>query len=104
MKDRFDGLDLDHYKLVVEAQATLHALSWAYKSKSGTKLSEKCPSLRINAFANVLEGGGKGIFTQNLQIAEDILKNDDPERVEGLKHLNSVFWAVVKLYYDMELK
>ncbi|CAG7827557.1 unnamed protein product, partial [Allacma fusca] len=47
LRDKFVGFDLNHYYLVIEAQAKLHALSWAYKCKTGTdNLTAKYPFLR----------------------------------------------------------
>ena len=103
LKDRFEGFDLDHYKLVVEAQATLHAFSWAYKCKTGTNFSRKFPFLNINGFANMMEQGGFEFFKANLRTSEGIVK-DDPVLVDGVNHLSSVFMPAAKLYFNMELK
>ncbi|CAG7821850.1 unnamed protein product, partial [Allacma fusca] len=48
LRDRFLALDFDHYKLVIEAQARLHGISWAYKIKHGIKkLEDKYPFLAL---------------------------------------------------------
>ena len=76
MKDRFEGLDVDHYKLVIEAQATLHAFSWAYKCKTGKKFTEKFPILKTNTFASMMENGGKPFSKNHLIAAEAVVKDD----------------------------
>ena len=103
LKDRFEGFDLDHYKLVIEAQATLHAFSWAYKCKTGIKFLDKFPFLNTRAFEEMMEHGGMEFFRHNLRTTEDIVK-DDAALFEGVKYLDSVFWTAAKLYYGMKLK
>ena len=102
LKDRYEGLDLDHYKLVVEAQATLHAFSWVYKCKTGKTFTEKFPIFKTNTFANMMENGGKEWFVHHSKNAEGVIQ-DDPVLVGGLQHLLTVYWPSAKMYFNMEL-
>ena len=103
MRDRFEGFDLDHYKLVIEAQATLHALSWAYKCKNdNVKISEKFPCL--TGMQGLRKGFNKTAaeFLQpNMQAAETLV-NDDPELAAGLTHLKSVLGLICRLYAGVD--
>ena len=102
LRDRFKGLDLDHFKLVVEGQATLHAVSWAYKQQKGRKLRELYPFLRGAGFANMFE-----MFTSDylrtIKKEIEVFKNE-PRIQNGLRQLQTVAVPAAKLYYNVPLK
>ena len=98
LKDRFEGWDLDHYKLVIEAQVTLHAFSWAYKCKTGKNFTEKFPILKTNTFASMMANASKKFFKNHMKTAGAVV-NDDLwpwawPLVRGLKYLDSVYWPL----------
>ena len=104
LQDRFQGLDLDHFKLVIEAHATLHAVSWAYKVKRGVpKLLEKFPLLSTKGFQKTHENGGEDYFRQQLDVGANLFK-DDAALTAGYEHLRSVFGHVPKLYNNFEIQ
>jgi hypothetical protein len=98
LRDRFLGFDLDHYKLVIESQAKLHAISWAYKTKRGLKsLIAEFPYLKskfgelMQAFTPLMESNIK---------ANELLFHDRPDILEALAHLKEVYVSVGGLYFD----
>ena len=100
--DRFKGLDLDHFKLVVEGQATLHAVSWAYKQHKGRNLSEIYPHLTGEGYADTF-----GMFTdQFLPAFEKEIEafKNKPRIQDGLRQLLTIAAPVSKLYFNVPLK
>ena len=101
LRDRFEGLDLDHFKLVVEGQATLHAVSWAYKQVKGQKLVEMYP---------FLDGEGLGsAFEQYMEESRATVEKEiemfksEPKIHDGLRHLHTVIIPTIKLYFSIPL-
>jgi hypothetical protein len=100
LRDRFLGFDYDHYKLVIEAHATLHALSWAYKCKKGfTDFEKEFPFLKVDfgPLIKVMQPFMEMSFTQ----AKETLK-EYPEAVAAVEYLHSVNESVGGLYWDFD--
>ncbi|CAG7835786.1 unnamed protein product [Allacma fusca] len=99
LRDRFLGFDLDHYLLVIEAQARLHATSWAYKSKLGKNILEEFPFLESKLgeiFKSVVAYQDANVNT----IAQ--LVQDSPKLKEGLSHLQTQTPSIIGLYFDCD--
>ncbi|CAG7831095.1 unnamed protein product, partial [Allacma fusca] len=101
LRDRFLGFDLDHYKLVIENQAALHAISWAYKSKRGLdSLYEDFPVLD-NDYGEMLKAFMS--FTESNIKTNEELFHDRPEIVRALGHLRGTYNSAGGLYWDCDL-
>ncbi|CAG7722643.1 unnamed protein product [Allacma fusca] len=96
LRDRFLGLDLDHYKLVIEAQAKFHALSWAYKCKRGIDNFDIQP-INSSGFLTFLES----CFKTSFAAAKEILKGNTVG-LNALDHLESVKESVCGLYFGSD--
>jgi hypothetical protein len=99
--DRFLGLDRDHYKLVIESQAQLHAVSWAYKSKRGIgSLYDEFPFLN-NDLGKIMEPFLE-VTEANINMNEEVFQ-DNPEILQGLAHLRSVYKSVAGFFWGCDL-
>ncbi|CAG7718807.1 unnamed protein product [Allacma fusca] len=98
LRDRFLGFDLDHCMLVIENQARLHAIAWAYKSKRGhDSLHEEFPFLD-NKFGELLKAFSS--YTEANIRTNEALFHDRPEILGALEHLKSIYASVEELYYE----
>lgn len=67
--DCLEGFDLNHCKVVIEAQARFHALSWAYKQLNNVeKLSDRFPFLLGTCLDDVLEDLMTPMLKTNLNL------------------------------------
>ena len=103
LRDRFKGLDLDHFSLVVEGQAIVHATSWAYKQNTGRSLLESFPFLTTDGFKDMFEKGIFDIFFDAILKLKSLF-NDDPRLQDGLDYLYKVVKPISKIYYGVELE
>jgi len=55
MTNRREPLDIHHMRLVIQALAKVHALSWAYKHHDGQEITEKYPFLKNSLTATDFE-------------------------------------------------
>ena len=101
LRDRFKGLDLDHFKLVVEGQATLHAVSWAYKQLKGRNLQDMYPYLCGETFASTFQTF-MAEFIPTIRKEMDIFK-DQPKIQAGLSYLQGVIMPATKFYFSIPL-
>ena len=85
LRDRFKGLDLNHFKLVVEGQATLHAVSWAYKQLKGHKLVEMYPFIDAEGFAGSCEHF-MNEFRSTMKKEIEVFKSE-PRIQDALRHI-----------------
>ncbi|CAG7719246.1 unnamed protein product [Allacma fusca] len=100
LRDRFLGFDLNHYYLVIEAQAKLHALSWAYKCKTGIQnLTEKFPFLKpkFEMMIRMMQP----LIDANFLVSKQILV-DHPEEVKAIEYLQSIQKSSGGLYWNFE--
>ena len=101
LRDRFKGLDLDHFKLVIEGQATLHAVSWAFKQLKGRKLVEMYPFLGGEGFASVFEKF-MDQFMSTIRKEIEVFKSE-PKVHDGLSYLHTVATPATKLCFSVPL-
>ncbi|CAG7700783.1 unnamed protein product [Allacma fusca] len=101
LRDKFLGLDLDHYKLVIEGQAQLHAISWAYKYTRGLKnFHDNFPFLKMvhdEDMETILD-----ILDKECHYTCENIVQDDYEAVKALKYLSSVAPSVMGLYFTTD--
>ncbi|CAG7831343.1 unnamed protein product, partial [Allacma fusca] len=100
LRDRFLGFDLNHYYLVIEAQAKLHALSWAYKSKTGIQsLTGKFPFLKQHF--DIMIKMVQPLTDANFLMCKQILK-DHPAEVKAIEYLQTIQKSSGGLYWSFE--
>ena len=102
MRDRFKGLDLDHFKLVVEGQATLHAVSWAYRHNIGRSLLEAFPFISVKQFSAMYDSGMMDMMVAGMNKIKELFP-DHPRLQEGIDHLQATCKPMSKLYYELPL-
>jgi len=109
MFDKFQAYDLAHYRLIIESQATFHALSWAFKCKHGLKdFKSQYPVLKQEAMIGSLQYF-KPLMTSNVLIAKSMAKKEDwvesVQILDGLERLmsNDKMMRTMLLYYDQIL-
>ena len=103
LRDRFKGLDLDHFALVVEGQATLHAVSWSYKKSTGRTLLESFPVLLLDGMLEMYDQGMMDPIKASILNVKNIFK-EQPRLQEGLDHIYKVAIPLSKIYYNVPLK
>ena len=103
LSDRFKGLDLDHFSLVMEGQAKVHAVSWAYKQKMGRSLLESFPFLTVDGIKDMFDKGIFDSFFGNILKLKSLF-NDDPRLQDGLDYLYKIVKPMSKIYYGIELQ
>ena len=102
LRDRFEGLDFDHFKLVIESQAILHAVSWAFKQSKGKNLREMYPFLTAENLMKIMEDN----VSENLKLLDAEIESfkDDSKIYEGLKYLRSVTEPLGAVYFGYSVK
>ena len=103
LRDRFKGLDLDHFALVVEGQATLHAVTWAYKHKAGQSLVGSFPEISLDGITEMFNKGIIEQFNGSILNIRSLFK-ESPRLQEGLDYIFKMAIPMAKLYYGVPRK
>jgi hypothetical protein len=96
LRDRFLGFDVGHYRLAIEGQAKLHAVSWAYKCSRGLEsLCTEFPYLKgsdemMESFDSFMDSGMKTV---------EEMFHDRPDILKALAHLKRVCKPINRLYF-----